>query len=117
MAKNKLDTGKGLFDSQDNAPVMPEGYYSGDKPNPNLRKFVEEHATPFDPSSDNYAISAFDQPITTTRGSAIFNMHTYWSKKPHDAICQYVRHYTNVGDLVLDTFSGSGGTALAALME
>jgi len=22
---------------------MPEGYYSGDKPNPNLRAFVEEH--------------------------------------------------------------------------
>lgn len=22
---------------------MPEGYYSGDKPNPNLRAFVEQH--------------------------------------------------------------------------
>jgi len=25
----------------------------------------------------------------------------YWSKKPHDAIRQYVRHYTQPGDLVL----------------
>lgn len=24
-------------------PKMPEGYYSGDKPNPNLRAFVEAH--------------------------------------------------------------------------
>ena len=44
-------------------------------------------------------------------------MHTYWSKKPHDAIRQYIRHYTKPGDLVLDPFCGSGGTALAALME
>ena len=51
------------------APKMPEGCYSGDKPNPN------------------------------------------------DAIRQYIRHYTKSGDLVLDPFCGSGGTALAALME
>jgi hypothetical protein len=44
-------------------------------------------------------------------------MHTYWSKKPHDAIRQYIRHYTKQGDIVLDPFCGSGGTALAALME
>jgi hypothetical protein len=25
------------------AVVLPEGYYSGDKPNPNLRAFVESH--------------------------------------------------------------------------
>jgi hypothetical protein len=43
-------------------------------------------------------------------------MHTYWSKKPHDAIRQYIEHYTQPGDLVLDPFSGSGSTALAALM-
>ena len=43
-----------------------------------------------------------DQPITTTKATAIYNMHTYWSKKPHDAIQQYIRHYTQPGDLVLD---------------
>ena len=59
----------------------------------------------------------FDQPITTTKATAIYNMHTYWSKKPHDAIRQYISHYTQPGDLVLDSFCGSGGTALAALIE
>ena len=44
-------------------------------------------------------------------------MHVYWSKKPHTAIRQYVRHYTRPGDIVLDPFCGSGGTALAALLE
>lgn len=95
---------------------MSEGYYSPG-PNPNLRKFVEEHAKPYDPETDDYNVPPFDIPITTTKATAIYNMHTYWSKKPHDAIQQYIRHYTQPGDLVLDPFCGSGGTALAALME
>jgi DNA modification methylase len=96
---------------------MPEGYYSGDQPNSRLREFVSENATEYDLNSDRYAIGAFDEPITTTKATAIYNMHTYWSKKPHDAIRQYIRHYTTPGDVVLDPFCGSGGTALAALME
>jgi len=98
---------------------MPEGYYSGDKPNPNLRKFVEEHIkeNPYNPDTDDYNVPAFDKPIQATKATAIYNMHTYWSKKPHDAIREYIRHYTKPGDLVLDSFCGSGGTALAALME
>ena len=98
---------------------MPEGYYSGDKPNPHLREFVEQHIreNPFDAETDDYNVPAFDLAIETTKATAIYNMHTYWSKKPHDAIREYIRHYTTEGDLVLDPFCGSGGTALAALME
>lgn len=86
-------------------------------PNPDLGRFVVEHATPYDPATDDYNVPPFDKPITSTKATAIYNMHTYWSKKPHDAIRQYIRHYTQPGDLVLDPFCGSGGTALAALME
>ena len=81
-------------------PQMPEGYYSSG-PNPNLRHFVDEHATPYDPKMDDYNVPPFDQPITTTKATAIYNMHTYWSKKPHDAIRQYIQHYTQEGDVVL----------------
>ena len=95
---------------------MPEGYYSSG-PNPNLAKFVEENATPYDPETDDYNVPPFDKPITTTKATAIYNMHAYWSKKPHDAIQEYIKHYTLPGDLVLDPFCGSGSTALAALLE
>ncbi len=100
-------------------PKMPEGYYSGDKPNPNLRKFVEDHLKehPYDPETDDYNIPAFDKPIETTKVTAIYKLHRYDSKKPHDAIRQYISHYTEPGDLVLDPFCGSGGTALAGLIE
>jgi DNA modification methylase len=98
---------------------MSDDYYSGDKPNPNIRAFVEQHLKekPYDPATDKYDVPAFNKPIETTKATAIYNMHTYWSKKPHDAIRQYIRHYTQPGDLVLDPFCGSGGTALAALMD
>jgi DNA modification methylase len=109
---------KSLFASA-SQPSMPDGYYSGDRPNPNLRAFVEQHLKdkPYDPATDTYDVPAFNKPIETTKATAIYNMHVYWSKKPHDAIRQYIRHYTQAGDLVLDPFCGSGGTALAALME
>lgn len=101
------------------APKMPEGYYSGDKPNPNLNAFVEQHLREkaYDSAKDDYDVPPFNKQIETTKATAIYNMHTYWSKKPHDAVCQYIRHYTKPGDLVLDPFCGSGGTALAALLE
>jgi 16S rRNA G966 N2-methylase RsmD len=97
---------------------MPEGYYSGDQPNPNLRRFVEEHATPYDPATDDYNVSPFDEKINISkRKSPSMDLHIYWSKKPHNAIRQYIRHYTQPDDIVLDPFCGSGGTALAALIE
>jgi len=101
-------------------PQMPDGYYSGDKPNPNLRAFVEQHLRekPYDPLTDTYDVPAFTEAITIDqRKSPIMDLHIYWSKKPHDAIRQYIQHYTQPGDLVLDQFCGSGSTALAALME
>ena len=95
---------------------MSDGYYSGDKPNMNLRKFVDEHATPYDPEADSYNVSAFNEPITTSKVTAIYNMHTYWSKTTRcDPAIRPPLHYP--GGIVLDPFCGSGGTALAALME
>src|SRR5215831_13825034 len=104
---------------QAEARQMPAGYYSGDQPNPNLYSFIEAHLAerPYNPEHDDYDVPAFNKPIETSKGTAIYNMHTYWSKKPHDAICQYIRHYTEPGNIVLDPFCGSGGTALAALIE
>jgi len=48
-------------------PQMPEGYYSGDKPNPNLRAFVQAHLAerPYDPETDKYNVPAFDHAALT----------------------------------------------------
>ena len=92
--------------------------YSGDKPNGELRHFVEENTKPYEAETDDYNVVAFNQAITSTKATAIYLMHSYHQgKKPHDAIRRYIRHYTQVGDVVLDPFSGSGGTSLAAALE
>jgi len=117
MAKKKANLAQPSFPGLSTVAKIPEGYYSGDKPNPNLRRFVEENATPYDPESDDYNVRAFNKPIETTKATAIYNMHVYWSKKPHTAIRQYIQHYTKPGEIVLDPFCGSGGTALAALLD
>ena len=73
-------------------PRMPEGYYSSG-PSPKLRRFVREHATAYDLETDEYRVPSFDEPITSTKATAINNMHCYHlGKKPYGAIRQYIRH-------------------------
>ena len=85
--------------------------------NDDLRGFVQARGTPYDPVEACPA-PVFPGSIRTTRHSAIYAMHSYHQgKKPHDAIRQYVRHFSQPGELVLDPFCGSGGTALAAMLE
>ncbi len=48
MSNKRNNSAQRTFDAFPSARAIPEGYYSGDKPNPNLRRFVEENATPYD---------------------------------------------------------------------
>ncbi len=83
-----------------------------------LRLFVQTRATPHDPAAAEYPAVALPGAIQTTRHSPIYAMHSYHQgKKPHGAIRQYIRHFSRPGELVLDPFCGSGGTALAAMLE
>ena len=117
MLRNHSDQPRLPLQSLVTKTWKPDEVYSGDRPNAHLRTFVESKSTPYDPATDAYSVSAFNQPIETTKATAIYNMHVYWSKKPHQAIRQYIRHYTKPGDIVLDPFCGSGGTAVSALLD
>ena len=68
-AKKSGEKQKSLF--KNIVPRMLEGYYSGDKPNPNLKVFVEQHIKekPYDPETDEYNVPAFDKPIETTKAT------------------------------------------------
>lgn len=95
-------------------------------PNPRLPEFIAKHATPYDPKTDTYDVPAFDRDLVVDKAAppkAIYDMHTYWSKKHWAAIREYIRHYLpekyypRGTGLVLDCFSGSGMTGVAAMME
>lgn len=43
-------------------------------------------------------------------------IHKYWARKPHNVIEEYIKHYSYEDEIVLDPFSGSGVTAIEALV-
>ncbi|MBM3745396.1 MAG: site-specific DNA-methyltransferase, partial [Acidobacteria bacterium] len=95
-------------------------------PNPDLPDFIARHSIPYDPASDRYDVPAFDRDLEVNKAhppKAIYDMHTYWSKKHWAAIREYIRHYLpekhypRGTGLVLDCFAGSGMTGVAAMME
>ena len=45
----------------------------------------------------------------------LYSMHKYWSKKSSDVVAAYIKKYTNVGDIVLEPFCGSGVVACEAV--
>ena len=47
--------------------------------------------------------------------TAMYLMHKYWARKPHNVVGKYIEHYSKKGDIVLDPFVGSGVTAIEAL--
>lgn len=48
-----------------------------------------------------------EQPETYT---GMYAMHKYWSKKPYNLVSHYIKKYSNLNDIVLDPFCGSGVT-------
>lgn len=45
----------------------------------------------------------------------IYAMHKYWGKKPFNEISKFIERYTEKGEVVLDSFCGSGVTLIEAL--
>jgi len=52
---------------------------------------------------------------TTETYKGIYGMHKYWGKKPFNVISAFIDKYSLEGDIVLDSFCGSGVTVAEAL--
>lgn len=55
------------------------------------------------------------KPGRGSRATPVYNVHSYHTKVPPEAIEPFIAHHTRRGDLVLDPFAGSGMTGVAAL--
>lgn len=82
-------------------------------PNPWLADFIEHCGKPYDPSQE-YSREPMAVDVSEGKTDAIYTAHSYHTKVPHLAIVPSILHFTNPGDVVLDGFSGSGMTAVAA---
>ncbi len=58
----------------------------------------------------------FERPLPSGRNGAFFNTFSYPTKISPESIAVYIASTTKPGDTVLDTFSGSGSTGIAALL-
>jgi len=83
-------------------------------PNPFLEDFIRHYGTPYDPGTDNYRREPFASDTGAGKTHPIYTAHSYHSKIPHLATMPCILHYTEPGDIVLDGFSGSGMTGVAA---
>jgi hypothetical protein len=107
------------------SPDGPEAEFH-ETTHPCLGAFVEKHRKSYDPKTDRYDVPAFSRDILVDKAAApkvIYDLHMYWSKKHWKAICEYIEHYLPLSShpkgtgLILEPFSGSGSTGVAAVFE
>jgi len=83
-------------------------------PNPYINEFIEKCGKPYNEETDDYHREPFVGDVSEGKGEAIYNAHTYHTKVPPKAIENYIEHFTNEGDIVLDGFAGTGMTGVAS---
>lgn len=60
-------------------------------------------------------MNQIDYAILAKPFSSMYRMHKYWSRKPFNVVSEYIKAYTDKGDIILDPFCGSGVTAIEAI--
>jgi len=82
-------------------------------PNPWLPDLIKMNGIPYDPM-EPYHRHPFAVDVNEGKQDSICMAHTYHTKVPYRAIMRYLLHYTKPGDLILDSFCGTGMAGLAA---
>lgn len=75
--------------------------------------YVDKHAKP---NGRPLTKEPFSRRVKGKRNTPAYNAHSYPTKVPPESIIPFIEHYTEPGDLILDPFSGSGMTGIAAAM-
>jgi DNA modification methylase len=111
MTKTKASAAQRSLTASAERANTQEAMYAGDQPNPSLREFVEQNRTDASP------LTPKTLPVSqrVKKAGHLYDVHSYWSKKPYLAIEPFIEHYTQPGALVLDPFVGCGSTLQAAL--
>lgn len=82
-------------------------------PQPVHLSFMRIYSRPYDPDQA-YRREPLAIDVSEGKTDPIYAAHSYHTKVPYRAIVRAILHYTEPGDLVLDGFSGSGMTGVAA---
>lgn len=82
-------------------------------PNPFVAEFIGQKTKAADDQAP-YDSPPYAADVSEGKQDPICMAHTYHTKVPYRAIARYILHYTQPGDIVLDSFSGTGMTGVAA---
>lgn len=82
-------------------------------PNPFLAEFIDYYGKNYSPE-EKYAKEPFAADVSEGKYDPLYKLHPYHTKVPHRAIMRYILQYTEPGDLIQDSFAGTGATAVAA---
>ena len=118
LTKEDIDKVRGIegfpVGSDEDIIALSEAPYYTACPNPFIEDFIREYGTPYDETMDDYHREPFAADVSEGKNEPLYNVHTYHTKVPYKAIMNYILHYTNPGDIILDGFCGTGMTGVAA---
>lgn len=101
-----------IGEDEDILELSDPPYYTA-CPNPFIEEFIAQYGRPYD-DTETYRNEPLTVDTSIGKSDTIYKAHSYHTKVPHLAIVPSILHFTKPGDLVLDAFSGSGMTAVAA---
>ncbi len=104
--------------SDDAILAMSDPPYYTACPNPWLSDFIKLWQKPEcrENVSKPERLEPFASDVSEGKNDPVYNAHSYHTKVPHKAIQKFIEHFTLPGDVILDGFSGTGMTGIAAQM-
>lgn len=82
-------------------------------PNPWLAEFIKHYGKPYD-QKKSYHREPFSGDLSVDERHPVYSFHPYHTKVPPDVIRTLLLHYTDQDQVVLDLYSGTGMTGVAA---
>jgi DNA modification methylase len=120
LPKLKKMEGFPIGEDEDIINLSDPPYYTA-CPNPWLNDFIEEwekEKIELEKDGKRKADFVVDAPyasdVSEGKYDPFYKFHPYPTKVPHRAISNYLKHYTQAGDIILDGFAGTGMTGLSA---
>lgn len=106
-----------IGEDEDIIALSDPPYYTA-CPNPWTNVFIKEWNKSSGKELDQgiYKREPYAMDVSVGKNDPIYNAHSYHTKVPYKAIMNYILHYTSPGDIILDGFSGTGMTGVAASM-
>ena len=107
----KID-GFPIGEDEDILALSDPPYYTA-CPNPWIGEFVRCHGRDTEHSSEDQ-VEPYSGDLNAEARHPVYSFHPYHTKVPPDIIKTLIQHYTTPGDVVMDIFSGTGMTGVAA---